>query len=180
MAKVRPEVKERLKRVGQERALLYRFMLTTGLRKGEVTSLPAKALDLDSDPPCVHIEGRHAKSGKSAVLPLRPDLAEDLRRHLAQRDGNGDGLLFDVPSDFKRVFDNDLDAAGIAKTDAQGRTLDIHCLRHTFATLLARNGASPATAQKLLRHSDIRLTMNIYTHLDLADTASAVAALPAI
>ncbi len=37
-----------------------------------------------------------------------------------------------------------------------------------------------ATAQKLMRHSDIRLTMNIYTHLDLADTAGAVAALPAI
>ena len=65
-------------------------------------------------------------------------------------------------------------------TGCQRRTLDIHCLRHTFATLLARNRVSPATAQKLMRHSDIRLTMNIYTHLDLADTASAVAALPAI
>ena len=29
-----------------------------------------------------------------------------------------------------------------------------------------------------MRRSDIRLTMNLYTHLDLADTASAVAALP--
>ena len=108
-----------------------------------------------------------------------------------------------MPSDFKRVFDGDLVAAGIPKTDAQGRTLDIHCLRHTFATLLARNGVSPATAQKLMRHGpsaslravspsngDIRLRtcppkpwrrrMNIYTHLDLADTASAVAALPTI
>jgi len=180
LANVREEVQERLKRVGQERALIYRFMLTTGLRKGEVTTLPVKALDLDGDQPCVRVEGRHAKSGKSAVLPLRPDLAADLRRHLTERNSNGARLLFNVPSDFKRVFDSDLDAAGIAKTDAQGRTLDIHCLRHTFATLLARSGASPATAQKLLRHSDIRLTMNIYTHLDLADTASAVAALPKI
>jgi len=31
-----------------------------------------------------------------------------------------------------------------------------------------------------LRHSDIRLTMNTYTQLDLADTAGAVAALPEI
>ncbi len=31
-----------------------------------------------------------------------------------------------------------------------------------------------------MRHSDIRLTMNIYTHLDLSDTAGAVAALPAV
>jgi len=180
LANVRDKIQEQLRRIGRERALLYRFMLTTGLRKGEVSTLAVEALDLDGDQPCVRIDGRHAKSGKSAVLPLRPDLAEDLRRHLAERNGNGDGLLFDVPSDFTRVFDGDLKAAGIPKTDAQGRTLDIHCLRHTFATLLARNGTSPAVAQKLLRHSDIRLTMNIYTHLDLADTASAVAALPSI
>jgi hypothetical protein len=29
-------------------------------------------------------------------------------------------------------------------------------------------------------HSDIRLTMSLYTHLDLADAASAVEALPAM
>ena len=31
-----------------------------------------------------------------------------------------------------------------------------------------------------MRHSDIRLTMNVYTHLHLADTAGAVEALPSI
>jgi len=73
------------------------------------------------------------------------------RCHLAQREANGDGLLFDVPSDFNRVFDGDLKAAGIPRTDAQGHTLDIHPdihRDHTFATLLARNSVSPATAQK--------------------------------
>ncbi len=106
-------------------------------------------------------------------------MAADLHEHLAKRED--DGLLFDVPSNFKRVFDGDLKAAGIPKTDTHGRTLDVHCLRHTFATLLlARNGVSPAVAQKFLRHSDIRLTMNICPHLDLADTADAIAALPAI
>ncbi len=79
-----------------------------------------------------------------------------------------------------RRFDLDLSAAGIPKRDAHGRTVDVHCLRHTFATLLARNGVSPGVAQKLMRHSDIRLTMNTYTHLDLADTADAVASLPAM
>ena len=42
----------------------------------------------------------------------------------------------------------------------------------------ARNGVSPSMAQKLMRHSDIRLTMNLYTHVDLADAAATVAALP--
>ena len=58
--------------------------------------------------------------------------------------------------------------------------MDVHALRHTFATLLARNCVSPSMAHKLMRHSDIRLTMNTYTHLELGDTAGAVAALPAI
>jgi hypothetical protein len=31
-----------------------------------------------------------------------------------------------------------------------------------------------------MRHSDIRLTMNTYTHLDLADTAVAMAGLPGV
>jgi len=35
-------------------------------------------------------------------------------------------------------------------------------------------------AQEPTRHSDIRLTMNVYTHLHLADTASALEALPRI
>ena len=38
----------------------------------------------------------------------------------------------------------------------------------------------PRMAQELMRHSDIRLTMNVYTHLGLVDTAGAVEALPAI
>ena len=100
-------------------------------------------------------------------------------------EANGGEVLQDMPlfnagRNFLRTFNLDLAAAGIAKRDAHGRTVDVHCLRHTFATLLARNGVSPSVAQKLMRHSDIRLTMNTYTHLDLADTASAVAALPTI
>jgi DNA-binding NtrC family response regulator len=44
--------------------------------------------------------------------------------------------------------------------------------------LLARSGVAPRTAQELMRHSDIRLTTNIYQHLELIDTASAVETLP--
>ena len=48
--------------------------------------------------------------------------------------------------------------------DHQGRYADLHANRHTFITNLARAGVSPKTAQTLARHSDIRLTMNVYTH----------------
>jgi hypothetical protein len=40
----------------------------------------------------------------------------------------------------------------------------IHSLRHTFATTLAAKGVHPSTAQKMLGHSDIRMTLAIYTH----------------
>jgi len=76
------------------------------------------------------------------------------------------------------LANRDLATVGILKVNAHGRTVDVHAMRHTFVTLMARSGVMPTTAQKLMRHSDIRLTMNIYTHLDLADTAGAVAALP--
>ena len=186
LAKVSDKERRRLKRVGQERSLVYKFMMLTGLRRGEVATLTISALHLDEDSPYVHVDARHAKSGRAATLPLRGDLADDLRKHVA-RLGKASGgevpphaRLFDIDwRNLLRTFNLDLAAAGIAKRDAQGRTVDVHSLRHTFATLLARNGVSPSVAQKLMRHSDIRLTMNLYTHLDLADTAGAVAALPA-
>lgn len=40
-----------------------------------------------------------------------------------------------------------------------------YCLRHTYCTNLAKRGVDIRTAQKLMGHSDIRLTANIYTHV---------------
>jgi len=41
-----------------------------------------------------------------------------------------------------------------------------HMLRHTFATLLYFAGVDILTAKEQLGHSDIKMTMQIYTHLD--------------
>ena len=46
--------------------------------------------------------------------------------------------------------------------------------------MLSQAGVRPRTAQELMRHSDIRLTMTTYTHLGLVDTAGAVEALPSV
>ena len=68
--------------------------------------------------------------------------------------------------------------------------MDVHSLRHTFATLLSKAGVVPHMAQEMICHRDIRLTtcppkpwrrsMNVYTHLHLADASGAVEALPTI
>ena len=39
-----------------------------------------------------------------------------------------------------------------------------HTFRHTYSTLLHAYGTDMKVQQELLRHSDIRTTMNIYTH----------------
>jgi hypothetical protein len=62
-----------------------------------------------------------------------------------------------------RIIDRDSAVAGIEKFDDRGRTVDIHCLRHSFATWIGESGISPRAAQKLMRHSDVNLTMR-YTH----------------
>ncbi|MBP5233388.1 MAG: site-specific integrase [Planctomycetes bacterium] len=72
----------------------------------------------------------------------------------------------------------DLQAAGIAVTDANGKVLDFHALRHTFATRHARSGAKPQVLQRLMRHSSIDLTMKCCTHLRLEAKATAIAAAP--
>ncbi|MDR1613569.1 MAG: tyrosine-type recombinase/integrase [Planctomycetota bacterium] len=83
----------------------------------------------------------------------------------------------------------DLEAAGILKRDAKGELIitdeyglvyDFHGLRHTFATLLNQARVPLSTAQKLMRHSDPKLTANIYTHVLVEGKAEALAKLPAI
>jgi len=78
------------------------------------------------------------------------------------------------------TFKADLEAADIAYVDAQGRHADFHALRHTFGTNLAASGVHPKTAQDLMRHSDIRLTMQLYTHSIVEERNEAVAKLPAL
>jgi integrase len=63
--------------------------------------------------------------------------------------------------------------------DHDGCYADFHSLRHLFITRLSQAGISPKMAQTLARHSDIRLTLGLYTHVELADQTAAIAALPA-
>ena len=103
-----------------------------------------------------------------------------------------DTPVFTVPGALVKILDRDLVLAGLArrvkargkwridKRDELGRTLDVHALRHTFGTLLSKGGVTPRTAQAAMRHSDIKLTMNVYTDPALLDVRGALDALPAL
>ena len=43
-----------------------------------------------------------------------------------------------------------------------GNDIGWHTFRHTFRTLLDENGAPLKVQQELMRHADIRTTLNIY------------------
>ncbi len=76
------------------------------------------------------------------------------------------------------ILNRDLKMAGIPKRDERGKTSDVHALRHTFGTLMSKGGVSPRTAQAAMRHSDIKLTMNVYTDPKLLDVRGAMDTLP--
>ena len=50
-----------------------------------------------------------------------------------------------------------------------------HVCRHTYCSNMARRGISVKTLQYLMRHSDISVTLNVYTHLGLADAKREIA-----
>ena len=62
----------------------------------------------------------------------------------------------------------------------ENRVLDVHALRHSFSTLLSRGGVAPRTAQAVMRHSSIDLTMNVYTDPRQIDVQAALLQLPGL
>ncbi len=195
-ANIRPEVRRRLEAVGRERALIYKSLVLTGLRKNELTTLSIAQLKLDAPIPHIELDAADEKSREGNGVVVRAELAEDLRRWLddklagLQEDARGkkaiptgfpaDTPIFDVPAGLLRIFDRNLEHAGIAKRDDRGRTLDVHALRTTFGTLLSRGGVSLRTAQAAMRHSDPSLTANVYTDPRLLDVSGALDTLPTL
>jgi integrase len=68
----------------------------------------------------------------------------------------------------------DLERAGIEPVDDQGKHVDMHSFRHTYGTMLALAGVPLKVTQKLMRHADPRLTMNIYSHVSPYDEHGAI------
>lgn len=185
-----PAFLEQLDQRGFERYLIYKLAVLTGLRRGEIESLTFDHLRLDGPTAFLSMKPSDTKNREAVDVPLRADLVDELRQWLEIKKRSRAVLaikpsaidrnerLFSVPSSLVRCLNRDLAAAGIAKVDDRGRTVDVHALRHTFGTLLSKGGVAPRTAQQAMRHSDIRLTMKTYTDPRLLDIAGAVDALP--
>jgi integrase len=188
---------------GPDRAVLYIVGAYTGYRRNEIGSVTRQSFDFDSVPPTLTVLAGHSKHRRTDILPLRKDFAERIRDWIAGKpDLSPDQPLFDIRD--KRTAEmirKDLNAARakwikdarcveeregrekssfLAEEDEHGHVVDFHALRMTFITNLTRSGVSPKTAQTLARHSDINLTMGVYTKLAVVDQAAAVESLPPV
>ena len=193
---------------GRDRAMLYILAAWTGLRRGELGSLTLQNFNLDASPPTVTVEAAYSKHRREDRQILHPDIVERFRAWLLYRKPGPSEILFPISERTcgidrrtSEMMKQDLkaarsiwieDAADQAERkrrevsdvlkyqDSQGLFADFHSLRHTFVTNLCKADISPKTAQTLARHSDIRLTMNVYSHVDEQEQAAAIARLPGL
>ena len=186
---------------GVDRAMLYRFAVQTGLRANEIRSLRTSSLVLDGTPPSVRVKAAASKNRRECLLPLRNELAIDLKSYLQGQKTQDPAFVLPHASNVARMLKADLRAAwrswvqaGETKAekrdralsgflraiDSEGRVVDFHALRHTFVTNLAKGGVHPKVAQQLARHSTITLTMDRYSHAVPEDLAKGLEALPVL
>lgn len=158
-------------------AAAWRVLAFCGLRISELSGLDLVDLDLVAGTLTV----RDGKGGRDRLVPLLGGLAVDLAHYLVfrhQMGGDNPALFLSWTgnrwqSEGVRVaFNKHLIECGITR----GKVTP-HTLRHTFATMLYRNGASLPTLQKLLGHADIRSTM-VYVHVELDDLKQGIALHP--
>ena len=164
--------------VSGPRRIVYLVAINTGLRRSELADLQWDDIKLSPTLKASYISLRaeSTKSHRADTIPLRADVSEELRNMKPKDAGQEDRVFDKIPS--MKVFKKDLERAGIDFLDKMGRRIDFHCLRKTFGTLLSKSGVAPRTAMQLMRHTDMRLTMNVYTDPTLLNTVGAIESLP--
>ncbi|MCK6447904.1 MAG: tyrosine-type recombinase/integrase [Planctomycetes bacterium] len=168
-------------------APLWRGFLATGARFGELTRVTWA--DLDIERAVLRLRAETTKAGKQRLIPLHESYVRQLTELRAVHERvrgrpvePGDRVFLtpdgaDVSrysNNLMRLFERLLVRSGIPKLDAHGRKVDVHALRHTVASRCARNGISLIQAQRLLGHSDPKLTARTYSHLEVEDLRGAV------
>lgn len=159
---------------GPERHALYLLACSTGLRASELASLAPSSFDVAAGE--VTIEARRAKNKRRATLPVEPRVLAVVKRLFRGEEPlwpNRGAKTQAWWANGARMIARDLNAAGIAPV-VEGRAFDFHSLRSQFATDLDRAGVSLTRAQKLMRHSDPKLTAKFYQRPDRAELASEV------
>ncbi len=139
--------------------LIVILMAETGMRVGELLGI--RVADIDLHDSTIRIRGKY---GKERIVFFGPRTSAILEAYLgAMRLRARDPL---IPLSYQAVYKRLKKLARRAGVDpAKVRP---HVLRHTFATSALRKGMSLVALQRLLGHSNIRVTQR-YLHLVTED-----------
>jgi integrase len=151
---------------------LYRFALGVGLRMGEIIAL--KWADIDFDQGKLSIKGGKTPNARRTIN-LPDELLTVLREHWSEQQqerfvhGLGwqeHGLVFPgtrgkpmQESSLREHFKRMLQKAGLPDN------VRFHDLRHSCASFLIVQKVHPRVIMKILGHSSITITMNMYGHV---------------
>ncbi len=135
------------------------LIYSAGLRRGELLNL--KPTDIDSKRMMITI--REGKGMKDRLVPLSPVILEMLRAYYLEFkpkeylfEGQFGGAYSSASID--KVLKKAVKAAGIQKN------INLHMLRHSYATHLLEGGTNLRYIQELLGHKSPKTTQ-IYTHV---------------
>ena len=155
-------------------ALLLMFLLSTGARKA--SAMHAKWEDIDTANRMWRIPATNSKSKKVVMVPLNDSAIWVLEQLHAE---GAKGFIFVHDHTKKPYTAIEKTWYGIRKLAGIGPEVRIHDLRHTYASLLVTSGRSLYEVQKILAHSDPKITMR-YAHLSaktLQEAANAASVL---
>ena len=143
----------------------------SGMRRNECTQLRWEDVDFPNQAILVRSHGKiRTKSGKMRMVPINPEVMKALLRRKALV---GSDFVFQSNSrpidgrHLSRMFKRYVRKAGL------NERLHFHSLRHSFGSWLVQCNASLYQVQKLLGHSNIRVT-EMYSHLLPADLRETV------
>lgn len=154
-----------------------KFLLFTGCRRGEALALMPRDIDFENKTVSINktvewvgnkpqIKHQPKTVAGNREIPLPDILIDELQKRKKQKYifQNTKGELFDN-SQITRGWNTFKKETGINCTP--------HQLRHSYATMLFDAGIDVKTAQRWLGHTDIKTTLDTYTHLsELRQTQS--------
>ena len=154
-----------LKELFKAPALLkHRIVLTliysAGLRGQEVINL--KIPDIDFERESIHI--RQSKYKKDRIVPLSAYMAKGLKKYIEGEHPHIWLLNGKEPDGRYSVKGLSWVMREALKKTSVKKDVNLHSLRHSYATHLLEDGVNIVTLKELLGHSDITTTM-IYLHV---------------
>ena len=150
------------------------FMLETGLRVGELMALRWKCVDIDKkrltvNATIIHPAGQNKSSlqtetksrSSMRIIPLTQRAIEILEK----LKGRDDEWVFTNKTGGRISYNAIVKHIQSLCKKIHAEYRGAHAFRHTFATNCYYKGMDVKILSKLLGHSDIRVTMNIYVSL---------------